>query len=72
MRLRNVAATVLAGLALTVAVPAASHAVGDVPQIDIDGSQSGAAAIHGQDLANAGAVRWDGNATGSVSVGGED
>ncbi|MFD7623973.1 hypothetical protein [Streptomyces sp. NPDC059802] len=61
-----------AGLSLALAVPAAGHAVGGDLQIDIDYSQSGAVAIHGQDLANAGAGMWEESTTGSFTVGGAD
>lgn len=47
MRLRYMPAAVLAGLALALAVPAAGHAADDVPQLDFDGSQSGAVTIPG-------------------------
>ncbi|MEU7019851.1 hypothetical protein ABZ990_04235 [Streptomyces sp. NPDC046203] len=72
MRVRNLAAAAFAGLALALAAPAAGQAADGLGQIDISHTQTDTVAIQGSGIVNAGDVIWDGNTTGSVSLGGED
>ncbi|KIQ66935.1 hypothetical protein TR51_05835 [Kitasatospora griseola] len=65
-------AVLLTGLALALAAPAAGHAADGARQIGVGGAQQGSVAIPGQGLANPADLIWDGNTSGSTTVGGGD